>query len=256
MSTNSRRAAILPTLLLLLLMTSAVNACDSSMLAILTGSSIQKEITVKTLAICQKIQQTGVYLNSFNIAAARKLHLEVMENWLQTATELTTLSSRNTGADAASISGLLMNISRDLGKVRRQLDEDDMTMIHEKLEATITRISLVSAMINDHQKMRKFLDIELAIFSLRPFFNDRTELQKLTGENHLRKATAEFQPLLTASESAELDQLNTIFAGFCAAMASDAIQLPASGATALQNLQNRFILFKQSLLNRQFFNTP
>lgn len=57
----------------------------------------------------------------------------------------------------------------------RQLDEDDMTLIHETLEATTTRISLVSAVINGHEKMRKFLAVELAIFSLRPFFNDLAE---------------------------------------------------------------------------------
>ena len=215
-----RKTAILPLLLLLISVYAPTTACDSSMLAILTGSSIQKEITTKTLAICQKIQLTGDYLNSFNIAAARKLHREVMENWLQTATELTTLSTQNTDPGFAPVSGLLMNISRDLGKVRRQLDEDDMTLIHETLEATITRISLVSAIMNDHQKMQKFLDIELAIFSLRPFFNDRAELQKLTGENHLQKASAEFRPLLTASESAELDQLDILFADFCTTLAS------------------------------------
>lgn len=254
MSGIIRTAAIL--FLLLMSAVTPTIACDSSMLAILTGSSMQKEITTKTLAICQKIQQTGDYLNSFNIAAARKLHREVMENWLQTATELTTLSTQNTKPGFVPVSGLLMNISRDLGKVRRQLDEDDMTLIHETLEATITRISLVSAIINGHQKMQKFLDIELAIFSLRPFFNDRTELRKLTGENHLHKAGADFRPLIVASEAAELDRLDALFADFCTTLDTGENQLPASGLAKFQSLQNRFISFKQSLLNRQFFNTP
>ncbi|GAB1352491.1 MAG TPA: hypothetical protein PLK28_06985 [Candidatus Rifleibacterium sp.] len=256
MNRSFRQAAVLPVLLLSLAAASPVRACDSSMLTILTGSSIQKEITTKTLAICQKIQQTGEYLNGFNIAAARRLHREVMENWLQTATELTTLTSQNSNPGFSPVSGLLMNISRDLGKVRRQLDSDDMTLIHEILEATITRISLVSAVINDHQKMRKFLDIELAIFSLRPFFGDHTELQKLIGENHLHRATAEFRPLLLASETAELDQLDAHFNIFHAASGGSENRLSPAGHAAFQVLLNRFISFKQSLLNRQFFNTP
>ncbi len=256
MNRSLRRAAILPIFLLLLFVNSLTSACDSSMLAILTGSSIQKEITVKTLAICRKIQQTGDYLNSFNIAAARKLHHEVMENWLQTATELSTLSNQNTGTDLAPVSGLLVNISRDMGKIRRQLDADDTSLIHETLEAMITRISLVSAIINGHQKMRKFLDIELAVFSLRPFFNDRAELKNLTSENQLNKANAEFRALITASESAELDQLEELFADFCVTLAGNENQLSASGLAKFQLLQNRFVSFKQSLINRQFFNTP
>ncbi len=251
------RKAVVSLLAVLLLSTATPSiACDSSMLAILTGSSRQKEITTKTLAICLKIQQTGVYLNSFNIAAARKLHHEVMENWLQTATELTTLPPQSTGPDHAPVSGLLVNISRDLGKVRRQLDEDDMTLIHETLEATITRISLVSAVINGHEKMRKFLAVELAIFSLRPFFNDLAELQKLTGEKHLHKAIEEFRPFIAASETAELDQLAIMFTAFCDIPAGNEKLLPAVSLAAFQNMQNRFISFKQSLLNRNFFNTP
>lgn len=256
MSEIFRKAAILPLLFLLLSATLPAPACDSSMLAILTGSSLQKEITAKTLAICQKIQQTGDYLNSFNIAAARKLHREVMENWLQTATELTTLSTQSTDPGFAPVSGLLMNISRDLGKVRRQLDEDDMTLIHETLEATITRISLVSAIMNGHRKMQKFLDIELAIFSLRPFFNDRAELQKLAGENYLHKAGSEFRPFITASESAELDRFDAMFANFRTTLGTGENQLTASELATFQSLQNHFISFKQALLNRQFFNTP
>lgn len=256
MNMNLRQAAILPLMLLLLSMTFPCQACDSSMLAILTGSSIQKEITTKALAICQKIQQTGDYLNGFNIAAARKLHHEVMENWLQTATELTALSTQNQVPYSSQISGLLMNVSRDLGKIRRQLDEDNMNLVHETLEATITRISLVSAMISGHEKMRKFLDIELAIFSLRPFFNDLAELQKLTGEKRLQKANTEFRPLLSASETAELDRLDALSADFYAILPTEEKQLQASGIAAFQNLKNHFISFKQSLLNRQFFNQP
>ncbi len=256
MKINFIQTAIISLLLLSMSTAVACKACDSSMLAILTGSSMQKEITTKNLAICQKIQQTGDYLNGFNIAAARKLHHEVMENWLQTATELTTTAAQNAGPDSGKISGLLMSVSRDLGKVRRQLDEDDMTLIHETLEATITRISLMSAMINGHEKMRKFLAIELAIFSLRPFFNDLTELRKLTGKNLLQKANAEFRLLPAVSETAELERLDALFADFCSRLSTDEKQLPASGLAAFQSLQNYFINFKQSLLNRKFFNQP
>lgn len=68
------RKAVVSLLAVLLLSTATPSiACDSSMLAILTGSSRQKEITTKTLAICLKIQQTGVYLNSFNHCRSPKI---------------------------------------------------------------------------------------------------------------------------------------------------------------------------------------
>ncbi|HNX74146.1 MAG TPA: hypothetical protein PLM07_02550 [Candidatus Rifleibacterium sp.] len=237
--------------LVMLLLSGLANtctACDSSMLEILTGSSKQSQLTSMMLAVSQKMQQTGSLLKAFNNAAATSLHHEIMENWLS-------ITSKVAGSEKSESSNLMIRISRDLGQIRRQLASADLEMIHERIEACITRVSLVCAILNNHQVMRRFLEIELDIFQLRPVVNDQKKLRELLVNCDLEKQLSEFEPGVASAAPKMLATISDTFKLF-----KESIEKPnfeqQTTLRLLQSLVNHYIDFKKYLLNIDFFKQP
>lgn len=242
-----------PVILLAILLSGIyqLSACDSSMLEILTGNSAQQDLTIRMLAITQKMQQTGSFLNAFNKAAADKLHREIMENWLSITSMIPSLPTDN--SQVKECSELMMRISRDLGKIRRLLEENDAATIHEEIEACITRISLVSAIFSNHQRMRSFLEIELAIFQLRPVMSDIDNLKMLLQSSNLPAMLANFA---TGPASSSVLLINNVIDCLNSFLQAVEIASPSSSISitkAMPALLNSFISLKQHLLNTGFF---
>lgn len=238
-------------LLLVLCRLPAIMACDSSMLEILTGKSTQKELTVKMLAVSQKMQQTGSLLKAFNNSAARKLHREIMENWLNITSIIPSLPAKDTGETAGS--DLTIRISRDLGQIRRQLEDNNFANIHELIEACITRISLVCAIFNDHHAIRSFLAIELEIFQLRPLTSDHQSLQNLVKSSRLQGLLDKFASENAIASTPLIKNISEAFNSFKTIVETGISPVQSSVTTALQTLVNSFIALKQHLLSTDFF---
>ena len=57
-------------------------ACDSTVLALLTGNDLNTTTVNKFLEVSNKLIAEGDMLNSYNIAAAQKQHAVIMRDWL------------------------------------------------------------------------------------------------------------------------------------------------------------------------------
>lgn len=229
-----------------------VHACDSSMLEILTGSSSQQSVTAKILAVSQKMQQAANLLKSFNHAAASRLHGEVMEDWLYIASQVA-IDLRGSAADSLEFSSLLMQIAQDLGRVRRKLESDQLDYIHEILEACITRMSLVSAIINGQQRVREFLEIELLLYGIRPLFSDLAVLTAMAGSSTLIARLAAMQPHLATETAVMIPVLGNLYQDYCQSLQLDRSKVSSATQAAFQKLLNHFVKFKQTLLNSNYF---
>ncbi len=219
------------------------------MLEILTGMSAQKQLTTRMLAVSQKMQQTGNLLNAFNIAAANRLHQEVMENWLSITSQIQSLSDE---IRTPQIVSLLIAISQDMGQIRRQLESESLTMIHEIIEACITRISLACAGLNNHKTMHGFLEIELEIFQLRPHLKDHRALKIMVDSSSLPQRLATFLPGTASAAPAMIAKMTDNFQKLRDVLS--ATDPPESSLQRLmQSLVSQFIELKQYLLNANFF---
>ncbi len=224
-------------------------ACDSSMLEILTGMSAQKQLTTRMLVVSQKMQQTGTLLNAFNIAAAAKMHQEVMENWLSITSQIQSQASE---VRYSPIVSLLIAISQDLGQIRRQLESGNLDMIHEIIEVCITRISLACAGLNDHRSMRDFLEIELEIFQMRPHMNDRQLLKNKIDSSSLPQRLSTFLPETASAAPAMIADMTDNFNKIRNALSETDLSESAV-QNLMQSLVSQFIALKQYLLNANFF---
>ncbi len=155
-------------------------SCDSAILALLTGKDSNSVFVTRLLAISQRLQLEGEALNGFNIAAAKKQHKEILEAWLYTVSEAYT--SIEVPKDyAGEYSRLLIEVAKDLGQIRKKLSADSLELIHEIIEACITKISLIGAIVSQQFKVYEFLKLELAIFEPRCFIKDFEKFTKMTG---------------------------------------------------------------------------
>lgn len=256
MTAGRRSAARSITCLLLTLFLAAgslpLSACDSTILELLTGTNAQQSITTRILAVSQKIQQSASLLKSFNHAAASNLHREVMENWLYIAAQITA-TPPVAAENAAEFSDLLIEIARDLGQVRRKLDGNQSDFIHEILEACITRMSLVSALINDNPKVKEFLQIELMIYCLRPFFADLTTLTRMTAESGIAAKLTGLRPRLSPQAADLASEIVAGFDNYRISLQKDQEVVSIATQQLFQGMLNSFIRFKQHLLNESYF---
>ena len=229
----------------------SLQACDSSMLEILTGTSSQKELTVKMLAITLKLQTTASYLKAFNTAAARKLHQETMENWLSITASLPSMPASD--SELIDSANLPVKISRSMGQIRKQIESDDTTNIHELIEACISRISLVSAIINKHDKICHFLEIELEIFELRLLANNREEAQKKLESSALEKNLQKLRQQQAGIAEEFLQNFESYFSRLQDSIRDTADNYSGISAPSLDELVGSFIKLKQHLLNSGYF---
>ena len=141
-----------------------------------------------------------------------------------------------------------------MDKSERQLDKDDLTLIHETLELAITRMSLVSAIINKKEKIKKFIELEMCLYLIRPRFNELKTLKKLFAKSDFSGKLASIKPGLLSNSGQMLSELEELNDSFLASLTQDTNKLSVSTKKCFQKLLNKFVLFKQNLLNNNYFN--
>lgn len=228
------------------------SACDSTILELLSGESSQQEITGLLLSLSKKMQQTANVLKSYNNAAASKLHLQIMEDWLKISSKITA-NAHTLTPTYPQFSNFLMQVARDLGQVRRKLEDKRLDYIHEILESCITRMSLISAMINGKQRIVRFLEAELLIYNLRPFFGDLVTLKKKMSNSNLTLKLEQIGKNVSPEASQMIPALSKFYEIFRESIEQEKIEISMGTMAIFQNFLNNFIKFKRKLLNESYF---
>ena len=225
-------------------------ACDSTVLAMLTGSSQQERATTQLLAVTQKLQIEGNNLNAFNIEAAKNMHNEVMQNWLQIASEIT-VNPPVEEKHKKDFSGLMIVISRDLGKIRKIMNVSGTPYVHENIEATITRISMLGALINNSEKTWDFLNIELVLYGPRPLFGELLKIRKATENIDIVNVLT---PINTIDAlKSMITDLVTEYKIYQSLLKEETEKVSAKTLTKYQDCLNLFVKIKQQLLADKYF---
>ncbi|MDD3001681.1 MAG: hypothetical protein PHF29_07995 [Candidatus Riflebacteria bacterium] len=224
-------------------------ACDSTILSLLTGTTQHSVVVTKMLAVSQKLQLEGEMLNAFNIANAKNMHKEIMENWLQIVSEL--YSNNLVGNNyKEEFSAILIEVSKDLGTVRKNLNINNTNSLHEIIEACITKISLLGAIINDDKHIYEFLRLELNVYKPRPYLNDFEKFSKMTDFVHFDEKIGELKKSYSEKAVILADELSKSFKVYRNIIKS---QEKDKYITAYNNFVNTFILLKKQLLDDKYF---
>ncbi|EKD84116.1 MAG: hypothetical protein ACD_39C00232G0001 [uncultured bacterium] len=243
---------LLCVILLLILPSEMACCCDNSMLELLTGSSSQESVSAKLLVISSKMQVTATHAQSFNHAAAEKMHHEVMESWLYVASQITS-NPPGAAADNNDFHPVIVLISRDLGSIRQQILQRQLEDVHDQLEICVSRMSLLAAMINGHLRMRDFLRFELLILSLRP-----KSRSFVPGRDMILSSD-----FLTVLDSLGLHEspavmekvalLKKLFLVLRDTVSADQNRFSTATLTSYLALYNEFAEFKKLLLSEKYF---
>ena len=245
------------TLVFILIISSSVFACDSTLLALIAGEDINSTTVAKFLSISEKLQTEGDMLNAFDIAAAKKQHKEIMQHWLKIVVELGSASMVPNEYKKDFVS-ILSEIAKDLGKVRKKLDENSLVNIHEILESSMTKISILGAQINNKVLILNFLKIELMVYRPGLYLDDHeifiktSEFELANLEEAIDKQKVNYSN--KASDLANLfiieskKYLKTVLAVKNKEVIWDKL------AISYNDLKNSFVKMKQQLLNDGFFS--
>ncbi len=238
--------------LLFMMATISLKACDSTIIELLTGSSAQKDLTARILAISQRMQQAAGHLKSYNHAAAASLHREVMEHWLYVASQIG-VNKVAAEEDQKTSSQLMILVSKDLGLIRRKLDSSDLLLIHEIVEACITRMALITAIVNRQPRITAFLELELALYKVRPFANSLEAYSAALASSGFSSSIEKILPKLPSEFSKTSKSLEEAYQQLLASVGSDSGHLSKETIHAQQQLLNLFVGFKHNLLKTDFF---
>lgn len=244
-------------LMFYLLSSSSVYACDSTLLALIAGEDINATTVAKFLSISEKLQAEGNMLNAFDIAAAKKQHKEIMQNWLKLVVELGS-APMVPSEYKKEFTTLLSEIAKDLGKVRKKLDDNSLVNIHEILESSMTKISILGAQINNKTLILDFLRIELMVYKPGLYLDDQEifikvsefELENL--EEILNKQKINYSA--KASELADLFVIEAKKHIKTASAVKNKEIIADKLAISYNDLKNSFVKMKQQLLNDGFFS--
>lgn len=229
-----------------------LQACDSSMLEILTGSNPGESLSAMLLSVSLKMQNVANYIKGFNNAAAENLHREVMEAWLNIASQIT-LNYPGFASENADFNGYMIQIARDLGAVRRKLASQELENAHDILEVCVTRMSLLSAIINKQKKIREFLELELNILTLRPLNQEPAELKRSIENFDLPEKLACLQ-LNKLSESKKFGaDLTSSFKTFYKSISVPGSKISTEVKIVYQKVLDEFIKLKHALLAAGYF---
>jgi hypothetical protein len=231
----------------------AAFGCDSSVLEILTGTSVQNETIARILAISQKIQQAAAALKAFNHASAKRMHHEAMEHWLYVASRITA-EKLAPESKTDEFSNLMVAIAGDLGNVRRSLEKKNYDYLHEILEACITRMSLVAALMEKKSVVAVFLRFELEIYSLRPFFGEPDKLRVMSSESRFADRLHDLQGLVPPDAVAALANLGQQYERFADSLKKNDAVLDESHRMHV-TLVNSFVQLKGKLIDSGFFRS-
>lgn len=230
-------------------------ACDATVLALLTGKDLNSTVVSKFLEVSNKLIAEGDMLNSYNIAAAKKQHAVIMRDWLGLVTEL---GSAPMVADSnkEEFRELLSEVAKDLGAVRKMLEKEIYVNIHETIEVSVTKITILGTYVRDNAVVRNFLKFELSIYAPGVYLDRQDEF--LTN-SYLR----DIEITLGNLEKAFSPKAKELSKNFMTAVEShrkivDEVknnQLSWEKATLSYNdLKNSFVALKQQILADGYFN--
>lgn len=165
-------------------MVNTAKACDSTILALIAGEDLNASTVSKFLSISEKLEKEGDMLNAYDIANAKQIHKEIMQNWLKLVVEL---GSAPMVPDnyKKEFSSILSEVAKDLGRVRKKLETNNLVNIHEIIEGSVTKISILGAQINNKPQIYNFLQLELLVYKPGMYldepdvFLDRKEFKDL-----------------------------------------------------------------------------
>ena len=243
-------------LLVAFLMTSnIVVACDSTLLSLIAGEDINVSTVSKFLSISEKLQAEGDMLNAYNIAAAKKQHKEIMQNWLKIVVELGS-ASMVPGEYQQEFTSLLSEIAKDLGKVRKKLNDNSLVNIHEILESSMTKISILGAQINNRVLILNFLRIELMVYKPGLYLDEPESFIKMSELENLEDSLNNQKVNYSA-------KANDLADGFIveakkhrktANAVKNKEMIWDKLIVSYNDLKNSFVKMKQQLLNDGFFS--
>ena len=230
-------------------------ACDATVLALLTGNDLNATTVNKFLDVSNKLIAEGDMLNSYNIAAAKKQHAVIMRDWLGLVTELGS-APMVSDSNKEEFRELLSEVAKDLGAVRKLLEKEIYVNIHEIIEASVTKITILGTYIRDNTEVRNFLKFELTVYAPGVYLDRHDEF---LANSYLRDIEVTLGNL-EKSFSLKAKELSKTF------LASVEIhrktieevknnQVSWEKATLSYNdLKNSFVAFKQQLLADGYFN--
>ncbi|MBU1107062.1 MAG: hypothetical protein KKB51_10370 [Candidatus Riflebacteria bacterium] len=239
--------------LFLLATANAAICCDNTLLELLTGSTPEASISARLLVISSKMQVTAGYARAFNNAAADKMHHEVMESWLYVASQITSNPPGQAAGDP-DFHAVIVQISRDLGSIRQKILQRQLDDVHDQLEVCVSRMSLLAAIINGHQRMRDFLRFELLVLTLRP-------CSRLFESRKVAIISSDFILVLTSLDLPEslqviekIASLKSLYQTLSDRTYADQNCFNAVTQTAYLALYNEFSVLKKLLVAEKYFN--
>lgn len=218
-------------------------------MTLLTGTSSNAVFVTRLLAISQRLQLEGEALNGFNIAAAKSQHQEILEAWLYTVSEAHT--SVEVAPDySKEYSRLLIEVAKDLGLVRKKLAANSLEFIHEIIEACITKISIIGAIVSEQLKVYEFLKLELAIFEPRCFLGDGKLFVEKLDLGDFEEKMVQMLDKTSEKQMSVSRQLFEKIAHFKSAL-DDHVVPEARWLATYAELVDAFILLKKQLLEER-----
>ena len=241
--------------LLLILAESQTFACDATVLALLTGNDLNATTVNKFLEVSNKLIAEGDMLNSYNIAAAKKQHAVIMRDWLGLVTEL---GSAPMVSDSykEEFRNLLSEVAKELGTVRKLLEKEIYVNIHEIIEVSVTKITILGTYIRDNDVVRNFLKFELSVYTPGVYLDRQDEF---LANSCLRgiEITVENLEKAYSSKAKELSKSFLIVVENHRKTVDEVKnnQVSWEKATLSYNdLKNSFVALKQQLLSDGYFN--
>lgn len=228
--------------------------CDNTMLELITGSSAQESVSASLLVISSKMQVTATVAQAFNHAAAEAKHQEVMESWLYIASQITSNPPGHAGEDP-DFHETIVSISRDLGNIRQQLLQRQLDDVHDCLEICVSRLSLLAAMINDHQLMKDFLRFELLTLGLRPIVSDFASCKKAILAVDYGAAINKLVLPGSTEIAMRISALEITFAALHKNVEIETETFGRATLTAYRAFYNEFAALKMLLLAEKYFNS-
>lgn len=230
-------------------------ACDSTLLALIAGEDINATSVAKFLSISEKIQTEGEMLNAYNIAAAKKQHKEIMQSWLKIVVDLGSAPMVPSEYKSEFVT-LLSEIAKDLGKVRKKLESNNLLNVHEILESSMTKISILGAQINNKVLILNFLRLELMVYKPGLYWDEPETFLKLSELENLEDSLNSQKVNYSVKASDLADDFileakkhrKTAFAVKNKELIWDKL------AVSYNDLKNSFVKMKQQLLSDGFFS--
>lgn len=235
--------------ILLVLSGSQSFACDSTVLALLTGNDISTSTVSRFLSISNKLIVEGDMLNSYNITAARKQHTTIMNDWLELVSELSS-TPMIANSHKTEFKETLSDVSKDLGIVRKLLEKEIYVNIHEIIEVCVTKITILGTLIKDNTAARDFLKFELSIYNPGVYLDRPDEFLIQSYLNDIELTINHFEK----SYSSKANELSKAFSVAVENHRKTIDKIRTNQTSwekaliSYNNLKNAFVAIKQQLL--------